>query len=522
MAIKKTKIIQIDEEKLKQYIDIINEYFITVRDKFLHQLFGGFYVTCPNSHSQQKPFNDYNVADHLMHKQTYGIFVKKVTKFMVFDIDGTTLTNAEHMKHILIDCLVNLGFERDYIFTVFSGKKGYHVYIFFETPHRVDVVNVMQTAIITKIENTFKFSNSLGNIEIRPTATRGVKLPLGLHQETNEICWFCDENNQFIKSFDVLFDLKKAPDSMTQGVLNKIKLNNNTDYCLSKAKQTNSTSKNSSVSPEKLKEFKEAYEIGIVAPHTRHNTLLFAALHLKISGKNEAECLEELSSWMDQQNPEVITTPKSLWQADVDNVVKYIYAKSNASVLHSQLKDIFITKSIIKYIYQNTKTKNQRIVLLLMIIDFIKYEDRLEDGGFRASATHIAHDARISLSMAKVVPRQLAARKLIIRDTNKPSNNPLVKTSSLFGHLVTWYTLSDDLAKLYFDALGESEEHFKIEPNDELYPQLNFYLHQEFSDHEIREWLKRDAFKSSELLYKDYCIKHIAKFQAESLDNLTA
>ena len=122
--------------------------------------------------------------------------------------------------------------------------------------------------------------------------------------------------------------------------------------------------------------------------------------------------------------------------------------------------------------------------------------------------------------MAKIIPRKLAARNLIIRKSDKPSTNPIVKISSLYGKLVTWYTLGDDLAKLYHDALGGTEEHLPIDTELELY-QLNCYLHLQFTEEEIRQWLKRDAFRSSELSYKNFYIENIAKSQCKSLDNLT-
>ena len=521
MALNKTEPIINNEDKIEQYIHIINDYFITIRNKFLHQLHNGSYVTCPNEKSQKKQLNDYNIRDHLQHKETYGVLVNKITKFIVFDIDGTTLTNAGHMKHILINRLVELGFERDYIFTVFSGHKGYHVYLFLEAPYAIDTMNVMQAAIIQKLEDTYKFSESLGRVEIRPTATQGVKLPLGLHQGTKKICWFCDENDHIIESYDVLFDLKRVPKAMIDKVFASIKYNNNHDHCLSKAAKDYLTPKNSTVSSDKTQELKEAYEDGILLPHTRHNTLLAAALYLKSLGRSETECLKELSVWMNKQDADVITTPKSKWQFDVNRVVKDIYAKE-VSPSGSQLKEIFITKKMIRFIYQNTRTKSERAVLLLMIVDFIKYQNHLEDGGFRASVTHISEKAQISPSMAKNIPRKLAARNLIIRKSGKPSTNPLVKVSSLYGKLVTWYTLGDDLAKLYHDALIGTEEHLPIDTELELYQQLNCYLHLQFTEGEIRQWLKRDAFRSSELLYKNFYIENIAKSKCESLDSLTA
>ena len=61
MALNKTEPIINNEDKIEQYIHIINDYFITIRNKFLHHLHNGSYVTCPNEKSQKKQLNDYNL-----------------------------------------------------------------------------------------------------------------------------------------------------------------------------------------------------------------------------------------------------------------------------------------------------------------------------------------------------------------------------------------------------------------------------------------------------------------------------
>ena len=522
MASKKPEIVQIEPSKLDQYVKIINEYFITVRSKFLRQKLDGSYVTCPNPNSQQKPLNDFNIKDHLMHKRTYGIYVNKVTKFVAFDIDGCTLSNADHIKHLLINCLTNLGFEREYIFTVFSGSKGYHVYLFFEEPYHVNIVNIMQSAIINKLEASFKISKGWGHIEIRPTQSLGIKLPLGINHKSGKTCWFCDKFDKPIESYDVLFHLKKVPHDMLTKVFAKIKYNNNTDYCLSQAKKNLNMLRGCGISSEQLQRCRDAYLIGIVEPHTRHNTLFAAGVYLKYLGKNEEQCHEELSQWMDRQNDGVITTPRGLWQDDVDRVVSALYSRGYANSERPEMPDLFITKAIIRYIYTNVSVKNERKVLLLMIIDYMKYWSRSEDGGFRASASQISHDAKVGLCAAKTIPAKLAARNLIVRDPQKPTNNPAVKAASLFGKLITWYTLSDELMELIHDEQYNGSERLIIDSNSDYYEQMNYYLHQEFTEEEIRQWLKRDAFRSSELLYKNYCIEKFTKSKHESLCNLTA
>ena len=105
---------------------------------------------------------------------------------------------------------------------------------------------------------------------------------------------------------------------------------------------------------------------------------------------------------------------------------------------------------------------------------------------------------------------------------NKPTNNPAVKAASLFGKLITWYTLSDELMELIHDEQYNGSERLIIDSNSDYYEQMNYYLHQEFTEEEIRQWLKRDAFRSSELLYKNYCIEKFAKSKRESSCNLTA
>lgn len=184
----------------------------------MQQLDDGSYIT-----HNKTCLTDKLVKAHLEHKATYGIYVNKNSKFMMFDIDSGNLENARHIKRILINQLVEMGFDRKYIFTESSGKKGYHVYIFFEQMKNIVEINNLQKIVIMKITSNPYYDEKLGNIEIRPIPTQGVKLPLGIHQANKNVCWFCDENDNQIESFDYIFTIRKLPEEKLSKIFKKSK-----------------------------------------------------------------------------------------------------------------------------------------------------------------------------------------------------------------------------------------------------------------------------------------------------------
>ncbi|BBE31740.1 hypothetical protein OSSY52_18810 [Tepiditoga spiralis] len=155
----------------------------------------------------RRPLNTKDVYNHFKGKRTLGIYQLKkdnTIKFAAYDIDikkayhktSEENKNNEKLKditHQLIDKLNNLNFNT---YVEWSGNKGYHIWIFFETPvqsYKVKCVmeyllNQIQTQEEIGVEIFPKQSNigeGLGNL---------IKVPLGLHQKTKNKCLFVNKD----------------------------------------------------------------------------------------------------------------------------------------------------------------------------------------------------------------------------------------------------------------------------------------------------------------------------------------
>ena len=484
------------------HIQTINDLFITLRQKYLCQQDNGDYITLNSENPYNPVLTDKHIAQHLRHKKTYGICVNEITKFMMFDIDSHNISDAAHIRALLINHLISIGIPIEYIVTEFSGKKGYHVFVFFETTKYVKVINRLQKIIVKKITNNEFFNKSWGNIEIRPTAGQGLKLPLGVHRVTGKICWFCDEKGTPIESFDYLFEIKKIPDNQMQSVFQYIKRQNNIDFSLCEVMR-DSHCAGRGISKERFEIGKKSYESGILLPHTRHDTLFSAALYLKACGYNHDKCHQELTKWMSKQDPAIITTPKCKWQSDVDRVVHYIYSDSH-NQYHGELIELYVTKDIMLYIYQHTKTKCERLVLFLLLLNQIRFKNHLEDGGFRFSESQISTATNVSRDTVIRVTKKLACQNLILMETGKSSANIVVKNSSLFGNPPTWYRLNDELLNLIYTSNKTEDYKTKINFDEPLYNQMNYALMKYCGIDELRNFYGRDSLKKAINDYNTY------------------
>jgi len=125
---------------------------------------------------------DAEITKHLKGEKTYGTYViredGKVT-FGVIDIDGDPnyLPALERLGNIVYD-----SFPKHSRVLEFSGRKGYHIWVFFKQPENPAFVKELIKTRLKRI--------GLKNIEIFPKQDRVtgkglgnlIKLPFGIHQ----------------------------------------------------------------------------------------------------------------------------------------------------------------------------------------------------------------------------------------------------------------------------------------------------------------------------------------------------
>lgn len=149
---------------------------------------GGYYRV-------SEPFTEQVILDHLSGKITasfYPLFNKQ-TKVLVFDADDPVESELNTVGQRTIELSNLLSAEKVKHITEWSGRRGYHIWLFFDNP--INAVSVFSWAqsLVSKVN-----SRIFGPIEIMPTTGglgHAIKLPLGIHRKTGKRSRFVINSN---------------------------------------------------------------------------------------------------------------------------------------------------------------------------------------------------------------------------------------------------------------------------------------------------------------------------------------
>lgn len=204
------------QERKKELVEAINQLYISSRKKYISQYKTKEgtteYWTLPTKKQKEKNDRnhyliDHRVVDHLDHKMTIGVFPYRYnglsnSKFICFDVD--TKENSEKDTRYLLEVMESLNIRREDIHVSLSGSKGYHVEMFFDKGIPVDTLEIFYKKVLK--ETGF----NMNEVELRPRATAGVKLPLGIHRKTDEMCWYINnETFEPIKDYGYILGIEK-------------------------------------------------------------------------------------------------------------------------------------------------------------------------------------------------------------------------------------------------------------------------------------------------------------------------
>lgn len=196
------------EQTVDKIVEHLGTLFITYRKQYLIQLGkeqGYRYI----STKRAKLTNDV-VTSHVNSEKTVGVKLgnQGLTKFLTFDID---IINEEDRKETTLKLVQKLneyyGISMQDIHVWFSGKKGYHVDLYFDDIIPEKMLIPFYNEVLLVLSETAK------RIERRPTTGLGVKLPLGVHKETGEVCYYVD--NQTLEKLPLSYFLDIEPQSLT-------------------------------------------------------------------------------------------------------------------------------------------------------------------------------------------------------------------------------------------------------------------------------------------------------------------
>ncbi|MFD1018678.1 TOTE conflict system archaeo-eukaryotic primase domain-containing protein [Thalassobacillus hwangdonensis] len=195
------------EQPIKQLTNKFNELYIQTRSKYLVQFPEGKYVTLSYAPDNRvAKFNDSMVPTHLKGDLTYGIFSGgPFSKFITFDVDCAKESLSKWITLKLVYTLeTEYAINRKDIHVSYSGNKGYHVDLFFNEQVRVEDLREFFKSVLIEVGDIPE-----GEIEFRPSWTQGVKLPLGVHQQTGNRCWYVDNYTlEPIESYEYILGIK--------------------------------------------------------------------------------------------------------------------------------------------------------------------------------------------------------------------------------------------------------------------------------------------------------------------------
>lgn len=334
------------QQPTKQLINKFNELYIQTRSKYLVQFSGGKYQTLSYAPTNRTvKFNDSMVTSHLAGKFTYGMFAGSYfSKFITFDVDcddeGMSRWVTLKLVHILE---AEYGISRKDIHVSFSGSKGYHVELFFSKQLRVEDLKVFHRSVLISVGMLPR-----GKIEFRPTWHQGVKLPLGIHQETGNRCWFVD--NETLEplldedSYDYFLNIKQIPPELVTDSVMDLSEEQITEF--EQVAASTDITINATDMSQALQNAAKIIEIGrLQQSGTRHKTTYTLALFGNTQGWDGDETVGVIMDILLATPPEYFSegsTPE-YWLKEARRLVNYVFV--NDKTIIGSDKELVIYKS---------------------------------------------------------------------------------------------------------------------------------------------------------------------------------
>lgn len=390
------------DEYLKQYegevyeqrqeqqaiIDFFNEFYITVRYKFLKYLPSkeGRPITVDiyknkeiNENEGSKKLREYPLSEgdlkaHLEGKETIGIFFPNgFTKVIGLDID----VPDTDLLYRLTMLLQSFGLDEKNILVSSSGGKGFHVDIFLENLLPREIADNFHATILDNL-NVDKTV-----IELRGgTSEQGYKLPLGIHFKTGSFCDISDfKGNRVRKPLEVLKTREKAAISWITTASHSFYVPIMTDEEQHEKEELISSVKllpQYANTPEtKIESIKQLLKNGLHEKGNRNNSIFNVSLYLKDQGYCLAETKEEVMNWIGKKWSKSIVDKEVLDQAKT--TIESIYKQDKPFIAGAKeitISDVEIREILLLKTNNKLQTKALRRLYYVLAIHSKAYADK--------------------------------------------------------------------------------------------------------------------------------------------------
>lgn len=287
--------------------------------------------------SYTKTFDHYykngTIASHLRGDYALAVFApEKITRFISIDVDA----GGKAAVRKVMAALEEIGIPHEEIHVSTSGKKGYHVDIFFKPFIYINKAMNLYRLMIWRSGLDPK------KVEFRPTNTQAIKIPLGVHAKTGNRCWFLDRDTlEPIEDEGYIFQI----DGMNSDALVPIlaewnKKHWNVLYAEMVCEGTGGSGASRNI------EFNDKYyeEKRLTEPGTRHNTMVEIARDLRLYGAGRERIEDALTKFYHKQDPGMIDTGEREVMRDIKGIAEW--AENSVAVSKREREDCIVAKEI--------------------------------------------------------------------------------------------------------------------------------------------------------------------------------
>ena len=363
-------------------------------------------------------YTDTVIKSHIEGKYALCVFAgPKTTRFLSVDID----IGGKKVVRQVMDAFERLGIPRERMYISTSGRKGYHVDIFFSPWLYNDKAKNLYELMIWKTGLDPK------KVEYRPTATQAIKIPLGVHAKTGNRCWFLDRDTlQPIERLDYIGEIIPIEADVVLGILKEWNKKRWNELYADMICASENVTRNVV--------FDDAYYEShrITASGTRHETMVRIACDLRHYGANQFQIAKALRGFYYHQDTIFMESSEKEVLYDIDSIAQW--AEESVPILEyrkspndGKIKKVTFDKYDAAYILHAPTSAARKVAFLIWTYCKVF-------GAARISYWTIADIVGCTTATAKTAVSKLVERKLIYRKSGgcHYSNGKLVRKSNTY------------------------------------------------------------------------------------------
>ena len=329
------------KEQTAQVVNALARLYVSYRQRYVMCVPGGAMFVPKHKDGKPVRLRDAMLYNHVEGKYAVAIFAgDRSSRFVSFDVDE----GGEEAVRGLLNTIDTLGVGRENTHVSLSGKKGYHVDILFDSLVYTTELYKFYCHVIARAGLDRRTA------EFRPTAGAAVKLPLSIHGETGNICWYVNrETLEPIKRQEYILGIQPYPREAFTRLVSRLGEPPG-QYLPPAARDLDIESKDPA---EPLTE-----------PGTRHNAMVRLAVACRYSGDSEKECIAQMMEWYRAQDPAMIRSGAREVLRDIQKIIDWAYSES---FVQRKRRKAVVTEEDVRMIL-SLKRKSERKVLFLLMV----------------------------------------------------------------------------------------------------------------------------------------------------------